>query len=81
MITIDEKTKYKTKNITGVGFRLVYNSMKVIALIEGGIQTITSTNHNVDERGTKQEVLNQIDVLGLTYEPPDIINSDIKFGE
>ena len=81
MITIDEETKYKTKNITGVGFRLIYNSMKVVALIEGTEQTVTSTNHNAEERGTKQAVLDRIDVLGLKYEPSDMINPETKLGE
>ena len=81
MITIDEKTKYGTKNITGVGFRLVYNNTKVIALIEGTEQTITSTNHKAEEWGTKQEALNQIDILGLDYEPSDTVNSDTRLGK
>ena len=81
MITIDGETKYRTKNITGVGFRLVYNSIKVVALIKGTEQTVTSTNHNAEEWGTKQAVLNQIDALGLKYEPSDIINPETKLGE
>ena len=81
MITIDEETKYKTKNITGAGFRLVYNSTKVIALIEGTEQTITSTNHKAEERSTKKEILNQIDILGLDYEPSDTVNSDTRLGK
>jgi hypothetical protein len=81
MITIDEKTKYGTKNVTGTGFRLVHNDTKVVALIEGTEQTITSTNHKAEERSTKQEALTRIDILGLESEPPDIIDSDVKLGE
>ena len=81
MITIDEKTKYRTKNVTGVGFRLVHNGLKVIVLIEGTIQTVTSTNHKVEERGIKQELLKQINILGLEYEPSDVMNLDIKPGK
>ena len=68
MITIDGKTEYKTKNITGIGFRLVHNNTKVVALIEGTRQTITSTNHEAEEWDIEQEILNRIAVLGLEYE-------------
>ena len=77
MITIDEKTKYKTKNITGTDYRLVHNGVKVVALIEGTEKTVTSTNHRAEECSTKQEALNRINALGLEYEPPD----DIKKGK
>ncbi len=73
MITIDGKTKYGTKNITGVGFGLIHNNTKVIALIEGTEKLVTSTNHKAEERSTKQEVLDRINKMGLEYTPPEII--------
>ena len=65
MITIDGKIK----NITGKGLRLVHNDIRVIALIEGTKQTITSTTHKVEESNIEQEALNRIGILGLKYIP------------
>lgn len=70
MITIDDKTKYGTKNVTGEGFRLVHNNEKVVTIVEGTAETITSTNHEVEEFETEQEVLGQITKAGLEYDPP-----------
>ena len=73
MITIDKKG---IKHITGKGFRLVHDDTKVITLIEGTEQTITSANYRVEEWGIKQEALNRIDVLGLEYHQNEIIIKD-----
>jgi hypothetical protein len=72
MITIDGKTKYGTKNITGTGFGLIHNDIKVIALIKGTEKLVTSTNHNVEEFNVEQKALDRITELGLEYTPPDM---------
>lgn len=66
MITIDGKTK----NVTGEGFRLVHDRKRVVMLIEGTEETITSTKHEVEEFKTEQEALDWIKKMGLGYNPP-----------
>lgn len=58
---------FKANYITGKGFRLVHDSEKVIALIEGTDTTITTTIYNAEEFKTEKEILDRIEELGLEY--------------
>ena len=61
------------KNITGESWRLVYDGEKVIALIEGTSDSVTSTSaeNTVQEFNTEEEALDKIKELKLEYVPLD----------
>lgn len=63
MITISKNIKTITEKM----FRLVHDNVKVIVLIEGTEQSITTTIQEVEEFETKQQALDRIDELGLDY--------------
>ena len=56
---------------TGKFFRMVYNSTRVMALINGTDTTFTSAIYTIEEFKTEQEVLDRIEAVGLEYEPPE----------
>ncbi len=61
MIKIDGNVK----NITGKAWRLVHDGIRVLALIEGTVETITTTKHEIEEFDTEEQAFERIKVLGL----------------
>jgi len=56
--------------LSGVGYRLIHNGLKTVALIEGTELTYTSTSdiyHQVEELITEQQALDRIEELNLSY--------------
>lgn len=58
------------KTATGDAWRLVYDSDKVLALVNGTVNDQTSTIHIVEEYPTEADVTARITELGLEYTPP-----------
>ncbi len=71
LVTVDGQ-EYPFKNMTGAKWRLVHDTKKVLALIEGTEKTVTSTMHEVEEFETKQAALDRIEALNLEYVGVDV---------
>lgn len=71
-----EKGEYEFRINTAVGkhFRLVHDGKKVLALVDGADNTVTSTLHPIEEFDTEKQALARIKALGLEYKA-DVIRS------
>ena len=66
---------FTIENASGQAYRLVHNGQKVMALIEGSDNTITTSIYTIEEFATKQLAINRINALGLEYDP-SILNEE-----
>ncbi len=71
LVTVDGQ-EYPFKNLTGAKWRLVHDTKKVLALIEGTDKTVTTTMHSVEEFDTRQAALDRIEALNLEYVGVDV---------
>ena len=70
------KLKFKVNELTGKTFRLIHNDINVYALIEGTVQSKTTTISKAEEFKTEQEALSRIKKLGLEYKAERGQNDD-----
>ena len=75
-IYVGGKLQFKVNKLTGKNFRLIHNDIDVYALIEGTVQSKTTTISKVEEFKTEQEAFDRIKELGLEYEAERGLNDN-----
>lgn len=67
------KFEFKINTASGKTFRLIHDGKKVLALIPGTEDTVTSTLHPIEEFETEKQALDRIKDLGLIPLPIESI--------
>jgi len=67
------KFEFKINTASGKTFRLIHDGKKVLALVAGAVDTVTSTLHPIEEFETEKQALDRIKDLGLIPLPIESI--------
>ena len=75
---IKQELFFKVNKSSGDNWKLIHDGIKVMTIVEGTKDTVTTTIYKIEEFETEKEVFERIKTLGLEYTSPTELTEDIN---